>query len=148
MQPEWVWLDRYFPNFSWFFFGKKNENMLSIELTFDLEFGVPGVVVPPGIVGSLTPWPALPFVWDVLNVDTDDCAHSTGHKDEGMTGRQREEEKKKNKRNFYMKLMKRAHIRYFSANYGVHLHSCCAWCSRSTLVYSLKQARPAVSTQL
>lgn len=38
------------------------KKILSIKLTFDLEFGVPGVVVPPGIVESLTPWPALPFV--------------------------------------------------------------------------------------
>lgn len=43
------------------FEGEKN-NTLSPGLTFDLEFGVPGVVVPPGIVVSPTPWPALPFV--------------------------------------------------------------------------------------
>lgn len=35
-------------------------------------FGVPGVAVPPGIFVSPIPWPVLPFVADVLNVDTDD----------------------------------------------------------------------------
>lgn len=39
-------------------------------VTFD--FGVPGVAVPPGIFVSPIPWPVLPFVADVLNVDTDD----------------------------------------------------------------------------
>lgn len=43
------------------------------ELTLALEFGVPGVAVPPGIFESLTPWPVLPFVIDVLNVVTADC---------------------------------------------------------------------------
>lgn len=42
--------------------------------TFDLEFGVPGVAVPPGIFDSLSP---LPFVMGVLNVVTDDCMSST-----------------------------------------------------------------------
>lgn len=45
------------------------------EQTFDFEFGVPGVAVPPGIVDDslIPPWLPLPFEMGVLNVVTDDC---------------------------------------------------------------------------
>lgn len=45
------------------------------EQTFDFEFGVPGVAVPPGIFDDslIPPWLPLPFVMGVLNVVTDDC---------------------------------------------------------------------------
>lgn len=43
--------------------------------TFDFEFGVPGVAVPPGIFDDslIPPWLPLPFVMGVLKVVTDDC---------------------------------------------------------------------------
>lgn len=45
------------------------------EQTFDFEFGVPGVAVPPGIFDDslIPPWLLLPFVMGVLKVVTDDC---------------------------------------------------------------------------
>lgn len=45
------------------------------EHTFDFEFGVPGVAVPPGIFDDslIPPWLPLPFEMGVLNVVTDDC---------------------------------------------------------------------------
>lgn len=45
------------------------------EQTFDFEFGVPGVAVPPGIFDDslIPPWLPLPFEMGVLNVVTDDC---------------------------------------------------------------------------
>lgn len=44
--------------------------------TLVLEFGVPGVAVPPGIFDSLSP---LPFVMGVLNDVTDDCTAPRRH---------------------------------------------------------------------
>lgn len=53
----------------------EKEWIVNEEQTFDFEFGVPGVAVPPGIVDDslIPPWLPLPFEMGVLNVVTDDC---------------------------------------------------------------------------